>query len=678
VWHRDDIAAQVPAFYYVERRPFLVLVVPNLRPRRNNPLRFVAAADGRNRHFCRICVTHVLFSPCKARFGRPITIHQTCVHDNVRLDYDLYNILMKFSEFSKYLQQTDQTAKRLEITSVLADLVKNLTEREMDKAIFLSLGELAAPFAQKKFNMADKMVIRAMEIAYGKTREKIQKAYNKEGDLGSVAEAFKLTKKGEELSITEVYGKLEEIAGDEGSGSQERKTARLAKLLTQLDSLCAKYVIRIVLGNTRLGFTTLTVIDALSQYLAGDKSLSEKIEEKYNAHPDIGLIAKKVKENGFAGIKDVDVEIGVPIMPQKAQRVGGTEEAMERMKQAWAEYKFDGTRVQLHMDRNRLLEKRDQQETLLETARPKFFIKTYTRNLDDNTHQFPEIVDAANKQIVADSVILDGEAIGYDQKTGEFLPFQETIQRKRKHEVADFAKQIPLKFIVFDVVYHNGRSLINESLIKRRELLKEIVKEGEVIKVDDHLLTEDEKELFEFLKKAKERGFEGIMVKTPHAAYQAGARSYAWIKIKRLDEKNLADSFDCVILGYYYGKGLRAEFGIGGFLVGVYDKSSDTYKTVTKIGTGLKEDEWVKLKKEANKIKISKQPKNVEVAQALVPDVWVEPKKVVTIRADEITKSSQHTAGYALRFPRLMQFRDDKNPQDTTSVEEIKRLYELK
>jgi len=592
---------------------------------------------------------------------------------------------MKFSDFSKYLQRLENTTKRLEMTDILTELISELDVEEIDKALYLASGYIEAPFMGIKFNIADKMMLRAIELSFSTpkksdVKKEIQDIYTRTGDLGDVVFELKKTGKGyKEPTISEVYSKLYDLTQVEGTGSQDLKISKISSLVKEADPSSAKHITRMILGTMRLGFTELTIIVALANFL-NNKSLAKKIEGKYNIHPDIGLIAKKIKEKGIKGIDYIDMEPGVPVLSQKAQRVSGMEEIMERINNVWAEFKFDGTRVQLHFAKEGHYQKKisiakESQNGLFGGIEDGFMVKTFTRNLEETTHQYPEIIEAAKKQINADSVILDGEGIGYNKSTGEFLPFQETMQRKRKYNIAETAKNIPFKYFVFDILYFNGQSVIEKPLTERRKLLLETIKQGDVIEVDEHLETAEFEELREYFEIAKAKGLEGIVVKTPGDPYQAGARSYSWVKYKKADQKLLSDTVDCVVLGYYHGKGARSKFGIGGFLVGVYDPKKGNYKTVSKIGTGLKEDDWGNLKRMCDKVKIKELPKNVEVNKTFKPDVIVEPKIVVEIGADEISVSPSHTAGYALRFPRLIKFRNDKKPEDTTNVEEIKKMY---
>jgi len=583
---------------------------------------------------------------------------------------------MKFEKFCDYLNRLDQTSKRLEMTSIISELLESLSEKETKIGVYLSLGILKAPFEDLKFNFADKQMIKTLALIFDLNPQEIQNSYSKEGDLGTVAEKYfqeKDTKKAETLSLAEVYEYLVEISVIEGTGSQEKKSHKVISLAGKLNSqMEIKYVVRIILGNLRLGFTELTVIDALCQNLK-DKKLKPYIESTYNKFPDIGEIAEKIKIQGIEGLNSIKMKPGVPIEPQKAQRLATAKEIIEKLNDCWCEYKFDGTRVQLHFDR-RIKDK----STDLFGEKTKFLVKTFTRNLEESTHQYPDLIEASIEQIDAESVIIDGEAIGFDKKTGEYLPFQETIQRKRKHNVAEVAEQIPLKYLVFDLLYYNGEETVKLPLIQRRNLLDKIIKKGEIIQIDSHLETSSEEEVSKYFKEAKSKGLEGIMVKKPDSTYEAGARAFSWIKFKREEDSEVLDTVDVVVMGYFFGKGVRSDFGIGGFLVGVYNPETLTYQTISKIGSGLSDEEWVKIKLDCDKIKLSEPPKNYEVAKELSPDVWVSPELVVTVRADEVSVSPNHTSKIALRFPRLVSFRYDKRPNDTTSIEEIKKIYQLK
>ncbi|MBU4381207.1 ATP-dependent DNA ligase [Candidatus Parcubacteria bacterium] len=596
---------------------------------------------------------------------------------------------MTFSELSKYFQQIESTPKRLEMTAILASLVKDLSPDEVDVAMYLSLGYLTPPFRSTQFSVAQKLMLRAISLAFNifpprKTRLEYEtppthgrgnlseevsskscyKPFvdvvdyaNKVGDLGIVAQSLSKVHDSS-LLVSPVYEKLKEIALENGEGSQERKLTKIASLLNQLDPISNKFVVRIILGTMRLGFSDITVIEALSWYLAGDKSLKAKIESRYRIHPDIGFLAKVIKENGIAGLKKVDLEVGVPVLVAKCARVATAEEAMDKIgEQAVAEDKYDGTRVQIHLNSGR--------------------VWTFTRNLEESTYQFPDLVEAVLANVKAENAILDAEAIGYNVKTGDFIPFQQTIKRKRKHQVAQNALDIPLTLRVFDLLYLNGESLIDKPLHERWEILRSILSPTEKIQLANRANISNSNQLLKVFENAVSRGLEGVVIKNPNAKYAVGNRGFAWIKFKREETGGLEDTIDAVVLGYYFGAGKRTVFGIGAFLIGVYDSSTDSFKTVSKIGTGLTDEQWVELKEKCDAIKVAEVPKNVAIPKELFCDVFVAPKMVVVVRADNITVSPLHTAGYAMRFPRLIEYREDKSPLDATSLKELADIYKL-
>ncbi len=585
---------------------------------------------------------------------------------------------MKFSKLTDYLTKIDATTKRLEITSLISELLEELTEDEIETAVFLILGYLKAPYENPKFSIAEEMMIRILVNSLeNQTKENVQKEYGEIGDMGEVYEKLSDTNKTSYLSIQDVHKSLVEIAEISGTGSQELKVNKTTILLRKLSPKEAKYVIRMILGQTRLGFSELTIISGLAEMI-GDKKLAKKIEERYSTYPNIGKLVQLVKKFGITGLEKIGIEIGIPILAQRCQRVSDAKEAIEKMGEVWAEFKFDGTRVQLHMDKNKEQDlSKITQESLFDTGSGKYFVKTFTRNLEETTNQYPDIVEAALKQLNAESVILDGEAIGYDKHTGEFLPFQETIQRKRKHGVSETAQNIPLKYFVFDILYLDGEDLTTKTLKERRKIFEGILRKGQVIEPSTYFVTSTEDELNDVFTDAKSKNLEGLVIKKPESPYQAGARSYNWVKLKAAQEKLLDDTIDAVILGYYFGRGVRAGFGVGGILVGIWDEKEEVYKTLTKIGTGLKDEDFIYLKEICDKNKAKEKPKNVIADKIYTPDVWVNPKIVVEMAGDEITPSETHSAGYAVRFPRLLKFRADKGSKDITTLNEIVDLQKL-
>jgi len=584
---------------------------------------------------------------------------------------------MKVKRLAKYFDQLEREASRNRITELLANLFREVKTSEIDKICYLSLGSLGPAFARVQFNLAEKMMVRILSQAYGKNEKDVRQAYKKLGDLGELAEKF-AKGKGKSIEISRLYEELLEIAQEAGTGSVERKINKMANLLADLNPQTARFVARIPVGKLRLGFSELTILDGLSFLVAGDKSKRGQIEEAYNVRADVGFIAKLVKTSGTKKLSQIKVSLGTPIMPALCQRLPTAEEMIVKMGKLAAEPKYDGTRLQVHFSKKRKWEDQEEEQPAFD-FKPKGFVRTFTRNLDNTTHMFPDLVEAVFRQVKASEAILDCEAIGYDPKTGKFLPFQETITRKRKYGIGVKAKEVPLKFFCFDILYKDGKDLLKTPFSGRRAILEKILSPaGKTILLSPQIVTDDPKKLRAYHNEQVKKGLEGVVVKKWEAPYDPGRRGYTWVKFKQEETKKgggLADTIDCLVMGYYKGRGKRATFGIGAFLVGV--RRGEQFLSVSKVGTGLSDDQWREMKKRCSKIKVDKPPKQYRVDKNLAPDVWCQPSLVVEIQADNVTKSPVHTAGMALRFPRLVRFRDDRRPSQATSFKELERLYKL-
>ena len=574
---------------------------------------------------------------------------------------------MKFSEVSQAFAIIEPVQSRLEMTRMLAALLKQASPSEASIICNLSLGQLQPPYIGTQFNIAEKTAIKAVAELLHLEQKDIENRAKTLGDLGSVvAEGTWHT--AEDLTLHQVFARLEAIEQISGTGSQEEKVSTLRHLLHDLDKISAKYLLRIIVGQLRLGFSDMTLIDALSWMVAGDKSLRTALEDAYNVCADIGFIAKTVKEQGIEGIKAMHVHVGIPIRPAAAERLPHAQAIMEKIGTCIAEPKVDGFRLQIHIDN---------------TKKPRF-IAFFSRNLQDMSHMFPDLAEQF-KKLPVDSIICEGEAIAYDPHTQSFLPFQETVKRKRKHGIEKAVEEFPLRVFIFDLLYLNGKELLSEPFLDRRKKLAQVLEHADT----DALIMINEtrvntaKELEGYFYSTIAAGLEGVVVKRPDSQYTPGKRNFNWIKLKRQEEGHLEDTLDCVILGYYAGSGKRATFGIGAFLVGVFNAEQDNYQTIAKIGTGLTDQEWKELKRACDAKAVDHQPKNVVCAKELVPDVWVSPEIVCSVRADEISLSPVHSAGktsdklgFALRFPRIMGYREDKSAREATTVKEVERLFE--
>lgn len=571
---------------------------------------------------------------------------------------------MRFSDLAVYFQRLEVTPKRLEMTDILAELFKKVSvdkKVNIEEIVYLSQGHLLPSFKNIEFQMSEKLLQKSIILATEKPEKQIEAMFQEIGDFGEVVQNLSDTGS-KNLSVCSVYEKLTELTGFSGAGVVAKKTEFLADLLKGAGPLEAKYIIRIILGKLRLGAGDPTFLDSLSLAYNGDKSLRKPLERAYNLCCDLGLVAKILFNDGIERIKDFEVIVGCPIRMALAARLPGASEIIEKIGTCAVEAKYDGFRTQVHKSGKE--------------------IHVYSRNLENTTHMFPEIKEGTLTQIKNKDVIYEGEAIAYDPDTGECLPFQNTVQRKRKHGIESMRKQFPLKLFVFDILYADG-DLTNKSYEQRREVMSSVIGKGDVLEISPMHIVKTSQELDDIFEESLREGREGIVAKRLDGPYKAGGRNFNWIKLKSSYSGELNDTIDCVIVGYYYGKGVRASLGLGSLLTCVYDKDTETFKTIAKIGSGITDEELVKFKKMLDKIKVAVKPTKVE--SVIEPDVWVDPKYVIEVQADEITRSPVHTcgkvddnAGYALRFPRTVDhIRGDKDAEDATTVKEIIDLFNI-
>lgn len=575
---------------------------------------------------------------------------------------------MLFSQLAEVFEKLGATTKRLEMFEILSEFFKKIKADEADKVVYLCEEQILPPFKGLEIGMAEKMVEKAISKCSGKSVKEIEALYKKLGDLGLVSEQVLGKKRSalfasKEQSISDVYESLYKIAQLSGSGSSDRKIDTLAGLLAKVSAMEGKYIVRFVIGGMRLGIGDPTIMDSLSKALTGDRmQLRPDIEKSYNLCSDLGLVAKVLFEKGIPGLKQFKVNVGSPIRMALAERLPNSEDIIKKMGKCAVETKYDGLRIQWHLDNGK--------------------VDLFSRNQERMTPMFPDLVKGIKEQIKAKSAIGEGEAVAYNEETGEFFPFQVTMTRKRKYEIEKKAKETPLVLFSFDILYLDGEDLTHKPYIERTKILEKSIKKGFTIRMAEKIFTDKPEELEKFFEDNIQRGTEGIMAKRLDAPYQAGARNFNWIKLKRSYKGELNDTIDVCIIGYFKGRGMRAKFGIGALLGAVYDEKSDTFKSIAKIGSGLSEEKWVEVRKLLDKIKTEKKPARAD--SLIIPDVWASPKYVFTVMADEITKSPLHTAckkgnepGLALRFPRIQGWLRDKKAEDATSADEVEKMFKM-
>ena len=568
---------------------------------------------------------------------------------------------MTFAELSGYLDRLESTSSRNELVKTLAELYAKSSPDEIQPLSYLIQGRLVPFFEPIEIGLGDKLVIAAIAQAFETPADEVTKLFDRLGDLGMVAATLSAHGSKTELPVIAVHAKLLEIALASGAGSVEKKRSLFAALLQQVDPVSAKHLVRIALGRLRLGIGDPTVLDALSFAKKGDKSLRPVLEGAYNRVSDLGLIARTFWSGGETAVDALKVTVGRPIRSQLAERLPNPEAVIKKLGLVAVQPKYDGIRVQIHKKGST--------------------VRVFSRNLEDYTLMFSELTAAA-QALMDETLILDGEAIAYSKELEEYLPFQLTASRRRQHGIEQAAKDLPLVAFVFDILYRNGRDLTELPYEERLALVDEVIAGSAVLLPAPIIKTDSVEVLTKTLLDNISQGLEGVVVKRPDSKYQAGARNFNWVKLKRHTSGELNDTVDLVLLGYYFGKGKRAEFGVGALLAGVYDAEKDRFATITKLGTGLSDAEWRQIHERADKLQVDHRPARVD--SILTPDVWLEPEVVVEVMADEITPSPRHTAGkagedepgFALRFPRVVSFRGaDKRPEDATTVKEIAQLF---
>ena len=568
---------------------------------------------------------------------------------------------MTFSELATYLDQLEATSSRNELVRILAEAYKACSVEEIEPITYLIQGRLAPFFEPVEMGLGERLLMSAIAMAYGTSKEDVTKTYRQTGDLGLTAMSLGPKTRDDTPSVIEVHQRLWEIAGLSGEGSLKAKLNLFAALLGDLDAASAKHLVRITLGKMRLGIGDPTVLDALSFAKKGDRSLRPVLEAAYNRSSDLGLIAKTLWAQGLEAIEAIKVTVGKPLRSQLAERLPNPEAVIKKLGLVGVQPKYDGFRVQIHKDGG--------------------VVNIFSRNLETMTPMFPELV-AATVSLPVKSVILDGEAIAYSPESEEYVPFQETTARRRKEGIDEFATRVPLRAFVFDVMFRDGTDLTPLPYEQRFAIVEEMLKGSDTLQTAPLTKTDSVEVLTRELLDNISRGLEGVVAKRLDSPYQAGARNFNWVKLKRNTSGELTDTIDVVLIGYYGGKGKRAEFGAGALLAGVYDSEKDEFVSISKLGTGLSDEGWLDLHKQLSRLEVGEKPARVN--SILVPDVWLQPELVVEVLADEITPSPRHTAGmvgdqpgFALRFPRIVSFRSaDKKPEDATTVREIREMFQ--
>jgi DNA ligase-1 len=575
---------------------------------------------------------------------------------------------VEFSLISETFEKMESTTKRLELTQYLVDLFKITSKENISKVVYLIQGKLRPDFEGIELGIAEKLAIKAISKSAGIPIKKIYSTFVEDGDLGHAASKIleqktQTTFLAEPITAERVYETLFKIAKLEGARSQDMKMKYISSLLNDATPQEAKFILKIMMGTLRLGIADNTVMDALAIAYTGSRDNREKLEAAYNVSSDLGKVAEAIAKHNIDGLNDFHVTLLNPIRPMLAERVKSSEEAMEKLgKEFAAEYKLDGERVQIHLGEQKVV--------------------LFSRRLENITNYYPDIVENIPKALKINEAVLEAEAVAINENSGEFLPFQELMHRRRKYNIAKIVEQYPITVNLFDIMYLNGKELLNFTYDERRKKLEEITVENDFVKIIPKTIVRSDNDVEDFLENAINAGCEGLMLKVLDAPYRAGARGNNWLKLKREYRNELGDSLDLVVIGAFFGRGRRTG-RYGTLLLASYNQKNDTFESICKVGTGFTDENLDQFYQILSDRVILK--KNPRIESDMEPDVWFEPELVVEIVASEITLSPIHRtardvirkgSGLALRFPKFTgKIRVEKAPEDASTDQEVITLY---
>ena len=575
---------------------------------------------------------------------------------------------MEFSVLADSFNKMESTRKRLELTQILVGLFEKIPHDIISKTVYLLQGKLRPDFEGIELGVAEKLAMRAISKSSGIPIKKIEDEYRKGGDLGHAAaiileQKTQTTFLAEDITVERVYETLLKIAKLEGARSQDMKVRYISSLLNDATPLEASFILKILLGSLRLGVAENTVMDALAIAYSGSKDNRKVLEHAYNVSSDLGKVAETIASSGLEGVEKFEIILFNPIRPMLADRVKSEQEAIEKIGGEFAaEYKLDGERVQLHIEGEKVI--------------------LFSRSLENISSYYPDIIDKIPKAIRAENIILEAEAVAINENTGEFLPFQELMHRRRKYKIEKAVTQYPITVNIFDILYCNGKSCLELDYKDRREKLEKVVSEDEFAKYTPMAIVENENQIEDFFENSINAGSEGLMLKMLDKPYQAGSRGSYWLKLKREYQNELGDSLDLVVIGGFFGKGRRTG-SYGTLLLATYDEDEDIFTSICKVGTGFSDESLDQLYQILNpKVTIKKNPR---IDSDMEADVWFEPELVIEVVASEITLSPIHKAakdkirkdyGLALRFPKFTgKVRVEKAVEDASTNEEVITLY---
>jgi len=549
-------------------------------------------------------------------------------------------------ELCNLCERIERTESRTVMVNLAADYLRRLDEASLPIAALMVIGEVFPAWDQRELDISTLTLLKVVKRLLKIGDEDFLKAFNETGDLGNTlmglfkakkpVKQYTLTPSSEALTVTDVYGFLVKMAEAKGLYSRRVKERLLEALFSRLTPLEAKYAAKLIVKERRYGFGENLLEEALT------RAFNVPLEDVRRANmitSDIGLVAKTSMKYGVNGLRSLSITVFHPLKPMLAENVGSITEALKEHGYTTAlEYKLDGARVQLH--------KRGGE------------IRIYSRHLKDITTSIPEVVSLTLNELNAESCIVEGEvvALGVD---GRLRPFQYVMRRfRRVKDIQEMVKELPVKLYLFDVLYMNGKELIDEPYVKRRDLLEQVAGDIPLVK---RLITGNVKEAEAFFKEALSIGCEGVMAKSLQSPYTPGVRGRRWLKVKATPL-----TLDLVIVAAEYGYGYRYKW-LSNYTLAAYNPRTGAFEPVGKCFTGLRDDEIIYMTERLKALSIAK------YGRTLI----VKPEVVVEVGFAEVQRSPHYRAGYALRFPRILRVREDKGPFEADTIDKVRELYDI-
>lgn len=560
---------------------------------------------------------------------------------------------MDYGELVDSYRRIEATASTDEKTAIVASTLEDATAEEASMLLPLFQGSVAPAHEQADLGISSSLTLQAITKATGVAEREVESTWRETGDLGTAAadaieHRTQRTLFSTDLTVEFVFETLRDLLGYEGDGSQQRRVDAVAKLLSDAEPDEARYVVRTVLGHLRIGVGEGTIRDAIARAYLDDEAAVEDVEYAYQITNDYPLVARTAREGGTAGLRDLEIELFRPLQVMLANAADSVADGIDAVATGdadlLAEYKYDGIRIQLHKEG----------ET----------VRAYTRRLEEITEQFPDVVEAVRSHVTVESCILEGEVVGYDPETGDLTPFQELSTRvKREHDVREAAERTPVIVYLFDLLYVDARSTLDQPAKQRLERLSASfdpepweLERAQHVRFDPATPGPAE-ELYE---DALAAGHEGLMLKNREVPYQPGRRVGYMLKVKPTMEP-----LDLVVTRAKYSEGRRKN-QLGRLHLACRDPETDELHEVGRLATGYTDEQLADLTERLEELVTASDGRSVTV----------RPELVLEVEYEEIQSSPTYGSGYALRFPRFVRRRGELSVADVDTLDRVETLYE--